>query len=393
MISLALFKTIILTVITLFITFSLIQMPDVALQASKQGLELWWTIVFPSLLPFFIIAEILFGFGIVHGVGLLSERLMRPLFNVPGSGGFVWIMGMASGYPAGAKWTRELRLSGQVSRIEAERLVAFTNASSPLFILSAVAVGFFGDPSLGFLFAAGHYGGSVLVGIAMRFYGYKDTRTRSLTRSFSIKQAALEIHKARMKDGRPFGHLLGEAVTKSVQTLLLIGGFIMLFSVLTQLIKAGILFDALSYLLTIFKVNEDLHMAVISGIFELTTGIGAVTSTTAPLLTQILLVSFMLGFHGLSIQAQIASILSDTDIRFMPYFFARLFHGVAACVLVTIFYYTTDAAARHSLAVSNQPEFYKQSYMEFMMNFGPVVTITSLFAAFLFLWQKRKQSI
>ncbi|WP_371809564.1 sporulation integral membrane protein YlbJ [Halobacillus sp. Marseille-Q1614] len=367
-------------------------MPGVALEASKQGLELWWTIVFPSLLPFFIIAELLFGFGIVHGVGMLSERLMRPLFNVPGSGGFVWIMGMASGYPAGAKWTRELRLSGQVSRVEAERLVSFTNASSPLFILSAVAVGFFGDPSLGILFAAGHYGGSILVGIAMRFYGYKDNQTRSVSRSFSIKQAVLEVHKARLQDGRPLGHLLGEAVTKSVQTLLLIGGFIMLFSVLTQLIREGVTFHYLSFFLKVLNIDEQLHMAIISGIFELTTGIGAVTSTTAPLLTQILLVSFMLGFHGFSIQAQIASILSDTDIRFMPYLWARLLHGVTACLLVTILYYTTDAAAGHSLAVSYQPEYYKQTYMDFMTSFGPLVTIISIFTAVLFLWRKRKQS-
>ena len=33
---------------------------------------------------------------------------MRPLFRVPGVGGFVWAMGMASGFPAGAKFTARL---------------------------------------------------------------------------------------------------------------------------------------------------------------------------------------------------------------------------------------------------------------------------------------------
>ncbi len=68
---------------------------------------------------------------------------MRPLFRVPGVGGFVWAMGLASGNPAGAKLTARLRKENKVNRIEAERLVSFTNSANPLFIFGAIAVGFF----------------------------------------------------------------------------------------------------------------------------------------------------------------------------------------------------------------------------------------------------------
>ncbi len=40
-----------------------------------------------------------------------------------------------------------------------------------------------------------------------------------------------------------------------------------------------------------------------------------------PLLQQAMVTSFILAFSGLSIQAQVASILAETDIRFKPYFF------------------------------------------------------------------------
>src|SRR5690625_7840219 len=70
---------------------------------------MWWEVVFPSLLPFFITAELLIGFGIVQYIGALFEPIMRPLFNVPGVGSFAWIMGMASGYPSGAKISVRLR--------------------------------------------------------------------------------------------------------------------------------------------------------------------------------------------------------------------------------------------------------------------------------------------
>lgn len=98
----------------------------------------------PFITPiFFIVSELLIGFGVVTFIGTWLEPLMRPLFRVPGVGGFVWAMGLASGNPAGAKLTARLRKENKVNRIEAERLVSFTNSANPLFIFGAIAVGFF----------------------------------------------------------------------------------------------------------------------------------------------------------------------------------------------------------------------------------------------------------
>lgn len=88
---------------------ALMLFPKEALDASTRGLEMWWHVVFPSLLPFFIVSELLIGFGVVSFIGVLLEPLMRPLFSVPGIGGFVWAMGLASGNPAGAKLAVRMR--------------------------------------------------------------------------------------------------------------------------------------------------------------------------------------------------------------------------------------------------------------------------------------------
>src|SRR5690625_2743361 len=129
----------------LLLTGSLILYPQEVFEASIQGLNLWWEIVFPALLPFFIMSELLISLGAISIIGVLFEPIMRPLFNVPGAGSLALIMGLASGYPTGAKITAQLREEGKLSREEAERLVSFTNASSPLFIFGAIAVGFFHD--------------------------------------------------------------------------------------------------------------------------------------------------------------------------------------------------------------------------------------------------------
>src|SRR5699024_9551147 len=96
-------KTIVLASSTVFLAIALIKFPDQAFEASIRGLNMWWEIVFPSLLPFFITAELLLSFGVVKFLGVMFEPIMRPLFNVPGVGSFAWLMGMASGYPTGAK--------------------------------------------------------------------------------------------------------------------------------------------------------------------------------------------------------------------------------------------------------------------------------------------------
>lgn len=76
--------------------------------AGVRGLSIWWDVLFPSLFPFLVLSELLLGFGIVHFLGTLLNPLMRPLFRVPGSGGFVFAVSCASGYPTGAKLTAQL---------------------------------------------------------------------------------------------------------------------------------------------------------------------------------------------------------------------------------------------------------------------------------------------
>ena len=132
-------KTIIFALSATSLALSIIAFPQESVSASIRGLDTWLEIVFPSLLPFFIVSELLIGFGVVKFIGILLEPLMRPLFRVPGVGGFAWAMGMASGNPAGAKISSRLRQEGQVTKTEAERLVAFTNSSNPLFIFGAVS--------------------------------------------------------------------------------------------------------------------------------------------------------------------------------------------------------------------------------------------------------------
>lgn len=85
--------------LTVLLTLAMVRYPKEAFDASVAGLEVWWHIVFPALMLFFVFAQILVGLGVVHLMGVFLEPVMRPLFNVPGTGSFVMAMGLASGFP------------------------------------------------------------------------------------------------------------------------------------------------------------------------------------------------------------------------------------------------------------------------------------------------------
>ncbi len=89
--------SLLLASMVILIALSMILFPEPSFKAAERGLTVWWEVVLPALLPFFIAAELLMGMGVVHFLGVLMEPLMRPLFNVPGSGAFTLAMGIASG--------------------------------------------------------------------------------------------------------------------------------------------------------------------------------------------------------------------------------------------------------------------------------------------------------
>lgn len=383
-------KTIILATSVTILAISLISFPQESVGASIRGLDMWWKIVFPSLLPFFIVSEMLIGFGVVKFVGVLLEPLMRPLFRVPGVGGFVWAMGMASGYPAGAKLTARLRQEEQLSKIEAERLVTFTNCSNPLFIFGAVSVGFFNNPKLGVILALAHYLGNLTVGIFMRFYGrddskYKESKGKKL---FSLRTALRELHQTRIKDNRPIGKLLGDSVMSSIQTLLMIGGFIILFSVINQLLSNLHIIEFLASIVDVFlrfiQLPDAFSIPLISGLFEITLGnklTSQVQDTT--LMYQAIIASMILAFSGFSVQAQVASILAQTDINFKPFFIARIFHSMFAGLYTLLLWkpvyekFNTTNETTNAIPVAF---FEEQSVgiLEMMKDTGPLLTILSL---------------
>jgi hypothetical protein len=126
--------------------------------------------------------------------------------------------------------------------------------------------------------------------------------------------------------------MMGDAVNESVRTLLMICGFIMLFSVLIKVLAeagiVGIIVRALGPILNALHISPALVTALLSGVFEIDVGTAAASAANAPFLQKAVLASAIIAWSGLSVHAQVMSVISGTDIRIGPYMTARLLHAL-----------------------------------------------------------------
>lgn len=301
--------------ICLFILFLLLFSKS-NLIAAKSGLLLWANSVLPSLLPFFIATELLGYTNIIFFFGKLLNKIMRPIFNVPGEGAFALLMGIISGYPVGAKIVANLKEKNLCTSIEAERLIAFTNNSGPLFIIGTVGIGMFYSVSFGFILFLAHILSCLSVGILFRWWG-KSEEKNLRNCNYSINTSTLSFSN--------LGEILSKSIINSINTVLMIGGFVVLFSIILSMLQTSNILSLLSNIFEFFGIPSYLSIGIVSGFLEVTNGISFICKlNNCDIIFQLLLCSFVLGFGGFSVLLQVLSITSKANISIKPYFYGKL---------------------------------------------------------------------
>lgn len=128
----------------------------------------------------------------------------------------------------------------------------------------------------------------------------------------------------------------------AVNTVVMIGGFVILFSVIISILNnSGILTIVSNMIYPIFNMlglSGDFIKPILSGFVELTNGLNMLTQIpTKSISTVITLTSFILGFGGISVILQVLSITSKSDISIKPYIIGKFLQGVIAAILTYTF--------------------------------------------------------
>lgn len=298
------------------------------LLAARNGLILWASSVVPSLLPFFIATEILSYTNIVSILGRFLNKFMRPFFNVPGEGSFALIMGIISGYPVGAKIVSNLKKQGICTDVECERLLAFTNNSGPLFIIGTVGVSLFSSSSIGLKLFLAHFISCILVGFLFRWW-----KTNTRTSSVSTVSTDVAVNYLSFNN---LGSVLSKSIQSAIQSVVVIGGFVVLFSVIISMLKSSELLNLFSNLLNPFlrllNIPTTYSQGIITGIIEVTNGVKLVAINSNPI--SIIIASFSLGFGGISVLLQVLSITSEAKISIKTYLFGKLLQACFSAIII-----------------------------------------------------------
>ncbi len=295
--------------------------------AAKNGLILWSSSVVPSLFPFFIATELLGYTNIIPILGKLLNNIMRPLFNVPGEGSFALIMGIISGYPVGAKIVCDYKKQGICTNEECERLLAFTNNSGPLFIIGTIGINLLGNSSIGFKLFYIHIISCLLVGFLFRWWK-SNNKILNLKRSSSNSRTYVCFNN--------FGTVLSSAIQRATSSVLLIGGFVVFFSVVISMLNSSEILDLcckiLGPIFSMFKIPMEYWNGIVTGIIELTNGVKMTALNISSI--NIIVCSFLLGFGSISVLLQVLSITSEAKISIKPYILGKILQACFSAIFM-----------------------------------------------------------
>ena len=275
---------------------------------TQKTLDMCYEIIIPSLFPFFVCSALLIYSGFAEVISKYSERIMRPLFNVAPAGAVAFILGILSGFPLGAVCVKDLYKSGNLSKIEAERLLSFCNNSGPLFIIGAIGTAIYLKPLYGIVLYAIHITSSIIVGVIFRGYGKgKHTSPPTLINTNDV----------------PISKAITLALEASSKNILTVCFSVIFFSAIAQT------------LLELFPISPILN-AIATGLCEFSTGVLNISLLREDITLKLILTSFIVGFSGLSVHLQVMSVTADSGLSLKPYILGKALHGIIASAITAI---------------------------------------------------------
>ena len=288
----------------------LILRPEIASGGAAKGLSLCFSVLIPSLFPFFICSNLISELRFGERLGQKLQGIMGPLFGIGGAGSAALVLGLLGGYPAGAQSAASLYRSGQLSKKETEQLLRFCNNSGPAFIFGVLGAGIFHSAAVGALLYSVHLFCAVLTGLLLR--------RGNLMPSISNRQPP-------PPDVPGFSGAFTVSVKRAGNSMLQVCLFVVIFSVFSA---------CLSYFLSGWLPCS--IQPVILGMLELSNGAAALAECTLAPVFRLVTASFLLGFGGLSVFAQTCAILEEAGLSCSGLLLSKLLHGLLSAAVMYI---------------------------------------------------------
>lgn len=306
-----------LTIPILILFFSMLSFPQTVFTGASYGLVLWFRHVLPTLLPYMILINVLICTPALHWICRITSTFLCPLLGTSYYGTFAVLTGFLCGYPMGAKTTSDLLNVNKISRSEASYLLSFCNNTSTAFILSYVVAQNMKERNLCIpFFLILTFTPLMLSFIFRLFYRLPES-------SYSFPQVtpgSFSNPSESISDS-----FLDRCILNAFESVTKVGGYMMMFSVLIQLL-ASVLPN------TIFSL-------LLYSSLEISTGIRLLFSSALYTTEKIILCAFLTSFGGWCCIAQTYSMISSSQLPILPYITAKLVTALVTSLLISAYIY------------------------------------------------------
>ena len=311
------------TILCTLLVLQIVLTPKLCMDSAISGAKLFFNSVFPSLFPFLVVINIIIAFdGIMIYSKVFGNILCKPL-KFPKECSFALIVSIFCGYPLGAKYTCELYEKKLIDQSTAERLLNTATNASPLFVIGAVGTAMLGSTKLGYLLLISNILSCVFMGIIL-----PKSKISSINK----------IQYSKILPKKNIGNAIRESIEDSLKTAFMIGGFIIIFSILTNIIKNNALIDIVFSKLPYSTENKFIALCGMLGLLEMTNGAYLISTIPMIVSAKLALISFLISFSGLSIISQVYSFTYKYNLSMRKYIVRKLIQGIVASVITILLY-------------------------------------------------------
>ncbi len=277
----------------IFILLLLLIMPETVISSTKESILLWCNSVLPNLLPFFIISKALY----YNDGAKYFEKLFAPFLKYLGiskCGCFPFVISLLCGFPTGSRIINEMNNDG-LNDIDYYGNICFS--ASPLFIIGTVGTLILNNTREGYSLYVIH------ICTVLIFTSFQSAKSNRECISTTVNGT------------------LSKAITESISSILSVCCYMVLYNIITSMI------------VNILKPPANAE-AIISGLFEFTSGISKISQSFSYEIA-LPLISFFLSFGGACVITQCLSFLKGVNI--IKFILNRFLCGMIAFILCLIY--------------------------------------------------------
>lgn len=266
---------------------------NIVINAVRSSIKIFLISVFPSLFPTMVIGIMLVKNNVYEIIPKFIKNIFKKVFNYNDYMTSIFIISLITGTPSNALYINEYLDKGLITNNEAESLLLSTHFINPLFVVGMVGNVIFKSTKIGFIILLTLWISNLIKAYITRPRAYKNINRKNISCNKSIINSFFS------------------SIKQAIYALLTIMGIIILFNMLTILIRE------------ILNLNNTLSV-IINGILEMTGGVTKISELNINTLLKIIMAYIMLNFGGLSIHMQAFSMLENKKIRYLKYLIFRL---------------------------------------------------------------------